>query len=101
MLELQSLQKEKRREQLFKLQKNDTSPVDILVSISKKTSFLTNHVPTNVIKTDLDSFSNDTCLDDSTTVADDIIILNAEDSGKGSTLRHSHRDHVTVSIQFS
>lgn len=44
MLELQSLQKEhQRREHLLKLQNDDISPIDAMMTIGKKTSFITNN----------------------------------------------------------
>lgn len=88
MLELQSLQKEKRREQLFKLQTNNDS-----TSASKKTSFITSQ---DYAKTDLDCF-DDASIDDSTTLADDIILLNT-DSSNESSRKDSHTELITVLI---
>lgn len=79
MLELQSLQKEKRREHLFKLQTNDTAPaVDVTVDktlsnnkmadASRITSFITS--PDAYIEDPSEDSS--TTSDDRTTKADDL-----------------------------
>lgn len=94
MLELQSLQKEKRREQLFKLQTNDTAPaVDATADAtlasnkaadaafaSRKTSFITS----------LDEYNDDRSHDLSTT-ANDRISSKADDLSQGS-----HNEVITV-----
>lgn len=91
MLELQSLQKEKRREQLFKLQTNDTAPaVDVTADAtlasnkaadaSRKTSFITS----------LDEYNDDRSHDLSTT-ANDRLSAKADD-----LLQGSHNEVITV-----
>lgn len=93
MLELQSMQKEKRREQLFKLQPaDDTENIDA-TSTSKKTSFI---AAQDFTKTDSDCF-DDVSVDDSTTLADDIIVLNS-DTASESSQPNSHTELITVRI---
>lgn len=86
------MQKEKRREQLFKLQPADETANLDSTSASKKTSF----IAADFAKTDLDCF-DDVSVDDSTTLADDIILLNTDTTSE-SSLPNSHAELITVCI---
>lgn len=92
MLELQSLQKEQRREHLLRIQKDEHRPIEVTVPLRKTIRSGTNHSDELRLNNNRDTldFENDANDDENgTTVADDFILMTS-DTNNESTLSHTN-----------